>query len=273
MQLPHTHAHTHTRSWAMLWVVTARGQSYSTNGCKRAAFYSSCAGNIGVHVEKSWSSHDGEVLSLLLCLQEKNLFYFHGHRSIIEPDLWPLHIECTTAVQGVSPTEAHNKKMSYLIKSFNLLLGHVWNISSGQILVLHPLQQDTGVAWGVVPAMSVSCSVHIHSSLFQLGKVTPQGPTWSSLQRSSHLHCWCTPAEESQDLLWSPAPSSAPHWWQTGGGLCCHGVAPPDGGQARQRPQTHHLRAGHQQNIGRKWNELTLLNWQSTCWRMLLGAA
>lgn len=68
----------------------------------------SLAGNIGVHVEKSWSSHDGEVLSLLLCLQEKkNLFYFRGHRSIIEPDLWPLH---TTAVFQLTAATNRNTR-------------------------------------------------------------------------------------------------------------------------------------------------------------------
>lgn len=258
--------------------MTARGQSYSTNDCKRAAFYRSCA---GVHVEKSWSSHDSEVLSLLLCLQEIILFYFQGCCSIMEPDLWPLYIECKTAVQGEmlhssqSPTETHTKNMSYFIKSFNLLLRHLWNISSGQILVLHSFQQDTGVAWGVVPATSVFCSVHIHSSFFQLGKVTPQRPTWPSLQRSSHLHCWCTPAEESQDLLWSPAPSSAPRWWQTGGELCCHGAAPPDGGQAHQRPQTYH--PGISRTLGE--SGMNLLCWTDRahvwgcCWEQCRGGA
>lgn len=278
MQLPNTHArpHTHTRSWATVISHDRQGAELFDKWLLKCSvlsllgweYWRACGKELKLTRRRGSQS---AVVSAIL-------FYFQGCCSIMEPDLWPLYIERKTAAQGErfhspqSPTDTHNKNMSYLIKSFNLLLRHLWNLSSGQILVLHSFKQDTGIAWGVVPAISVSCSVHIHSSFFQLGKVTPQRPTWPSLQRSSHLHCWCTPAEESQDLLWSPALSSAPRWWQTGGELCCHGAAPPDGGQAHQRPQTYHLRSGNQRNFGRKWNKLTLLNWQSTCLRMLLGA-
>lgn len=140
MQLPHTHArpHTHTRGWAVLWAMTARGQSYSTNGCKRAAFYLSRAGNIGVHVEKSWSSHDGEVLSLLLCLQEKKKSVLF-RRSSLDYRAWPLtssYDRCSRCFNSPRPpTETHDKKTSYLIKNFQF---------AAETLVEHILRPDFG---------------------------------------------------------------------------------------------------------------------------------
>lgn len=42
-----------------------------------------------------------------VCKKKKNLFYFRGHRSIIEPDLWPLH---TTAVFQLTAATNRNTR-------------------------------------------------------------------------------------------------------------------------------------------------------------------